>query len=217
MGRKRGGRDRGKPCTGTEPCDKVSHSARDGRALSNSTLEGVSTSTEGGGSVNGKRGEGLRNPLGVASGGKADDVEGKKLKLGGEAVKVFFFVLVKMSKNRVFQLGDIFNGKKIVKGKICAGVTRAIGRYGVIENMGGLDSSGEGFVDKGVKMGIESMEDRDWTFVSDTGLINKSSAGGFERSWKDASGENKRNKGVESVGPRGVETSKKIEGEAVVT
>lgn len=215
-GRERRGSDRGEPCTGTEPGNKVSNSARDGRALTDSTLKGVGTSTEGSGSVDGKGGEGFCDPFHVTSGREANNIEREELKLCREAVEVFFLVLVKVCKNGVFELGDILNCEKIIEGKVGARFARAIGRNGVVKNMGRFDGGGERGVDKGVKVGIEGLKNRDRAFISDTRFVNEGSAGDFKRRRKDASGEDERDERVKSIRPCGVETSKDIKGKAVI-
>ena len=60
------------------------------------TVKGVGAVTERGGRDNGGVGKGFGNPLGVTSSGEAKDGEGDELKFSGEAVEVFFFVLIDM-------------------------------------------------------------------------------------------------------------------------
>ena len=126
--------------------------------------------------MDGKGGEGLRNPFHVASGREANNIEQEELELRTEAVKVFFFVLIKMCKNGVFELSDILDRQKIIEGKVCAGLSRAISSNCVVKDMGRFHGSGERGVDKGVKVSIESLENRDRTFVRDTRFVNEGSA-----------------------------------------
>ena len=139
------------------------------------------------------------------------------MEFSGEAVKVFFFVLVKVGENGLIELSDIFDCQKIIDSKVSAGFSWAIGCDSVVKDMGKFNGRGEGSVNQGVKMSVKGLEDRDRMFVCNTRFVNECSACDFKRSRKDTSGEDKGNKRVKSVCPSGVKTGKDVESEVVVS
>ena len=83
-------------------------------------MEGVEAGAKQCRGKNGEGGERFSDPLCVASGGEANDIEGEELEFCGKAVKIFFFVLVKVGKDGLFELDDVFDGKEVVEGKVSA-------------------------------------------------------------------------------------------------
>ena len=81
--------------------------------------------------------------------------------------------------------GDAFDSKEVVDGKVAAGFPGAISDDGVVKDLKFLDGRGEVRVDKGVKIGVKGLKDRDRTLICCPWFINEGAAGGFEGFWKE--------------------------------
>ena len=71
----------------------------------------------------------------------------------------------------MFKLGDVFDSKEIVKCEVSARHARAIRRNGVVKDIRGFNSGREGSVNKRVKVGIEGLKNRYWTFIGNARFV----------------------------------------------
>ena len=69
-----------------------------------------------------------------------------------------------------------------------------------------FDCRGEMGVDKGVKVGVECLEDGDGTFVRCPRFVNERAAGDFEGFWEETGGEDERDEALDLLEPDWVET-----------
>ena len=73
-----------------------------------------------------------------------------------------------------------------------------------------FDGRGERGVDKGVKIGVQGLKDRDRTFIRGARFINEGATSEFEGCWKDSSGKDERNQALKLVEPCGMETREEV-------
>ena len=113
----------------------------------------------------------------------------------------------------VLRGGNTFDGKEIIEGEITAGFTRAIGNNDVVENVDFFYCGGEIGVDKGVKVRVQGLEDRDGTFISGPRFVNECTAGDFEGFGEETSGEDERDEALELLEPGRTEVGEEVESE----
>ena len=112
-------------------------------------------------------------------GGKANDVEGKHLGFGGDAVKVFFFVLIDVGKVVFTVIYDVFDSEDVVEGEVGSGFAFAVSGSGVIKNTYGFDSCRETIIDYAINVGVEGLEDGDGAFVGCVRFVMEDASSDF--------------------------------------